>query len=169
MKTFMLLATLLLATVAFAQKKPVPQINNAILRLYGMPYVIDGDTIDIEGTRIRLHGIDAPELNQTCSDGFGGKDAAEHLRSLIAQQPVRCERHDIDRYGRIVAICFNAIGDDLNELMVRDGYAYAYAVYSQKYLRAEQVARAAKLGVFSLGRKCELPWLWRKKRRTNDE
>ncbi len=75
----------------------------------GPARVIDGDTLDIAGQRIRLHGIDAPESKQRCRAGRSeiecGKEATKVLRSIIARESVTCEERDVDRYGRIVAVC----------------------------------------------------------------
>jgi endonuclease YncB( thermonuclease family) len=92
--------------------------------------VIDADTIEIHGERIRLHGIDAPESRQTCEDASGrtwrcGQRAALALQDLIGRRTVCCQQRDIDRYGRIVAQCKQ--GDtDIGEWLVGQGLALAY-------------------------------------------
>ncbi len=84
----------------------------------GVASVIDGDTIEVHGQRIRLHGIDAPESRQLClSDGKPwrcGKDAANALADKIARRPVTCEDLGRDRYKRIIGRCTVA-GEDMGE------------------------------------------------------
>jgi endonuclease YncB( thermonuclease family) len=121
--------------------------------------ITDGDTLKIGGQRYRLFGIDAPESQQTCPDGWpAGRLAASHLQSLIAGRSVTCQAKDRDRYGRTVAVCF-AGGIDLGERMVRDGFAWAFVRYSQSYVDEEARARAGKLGVHAHG--CVAAWEWR--------
>ncbi len=90
--------------------------------------MIDGDTIEVHGQRIRLHGIDAPESRQLCrQDGKPwqcGKDAANALADKIARRPVTCEDLGRDRYKRIIATCAVA-GEDLGAWMVANGLALA--------------------------------------------
>src|SRR4051812_19931160 len=86
--------------------------------LVGQATVIDGDTVEIHGTRIRLAGIDAPESRQVCTDAAGadyrcGKVAAFALADKIGRAVVRCEGKQRDRYKRLVATC-SAGGVDLN-------------------------------------------------------
>lgn len=135
--------------------------------LRGTASVIDGDTIDLHGTRIRLWGIDAPESGQRCTRPSGadwrcGKDAAFALSDRIGRAPVACEVKDTDRYGRKVALCRDAKGQDLNAWMVREGWAVAYRAYSRAYISAEEEARAARSGVWSGS--FQMPWDWRKAR-----
>ena len=97
--------------------------------LQGVASVIDGDTIEIHGTRIRLNGIDAPESGQLCQDARGtawrcGQQAALALSDRIGRQVVSCQQTDTDRYGRVVADCFTG-GENLNHWMVREGWALA--------------------------------------------
>jgi endonuclease YncB( thermonuclease family) len=92
-----------------------PVLADAVV---GRASVIDGDTLDIRGTRIRLHGVDAPESAQTCRDAKGqayrcGQQAALALADHIGNSNVSCEQKDVDRYKRIVAVC-SAGGEDLN-------------------------------------------------------
>jgi endonuclease YncB( thermonuclease family) len=112
---------------------------------------IDGDSLNLSGIEVRLHGVDAPELAQSCMRGGApwacGKEAAGRLANLIADKPVRCEQRDIDDYGRIVATC-QAGGVDLGGAMVTDGLAVALPHFSDRYVAAEARARAVKLGLW---------------------
>jgi endonuclease YncB( thermonuclease family) len=119
----------------------------------GRAEVTDGDTIKITGQRIRLHGIDAPESAQSCTNSSGGsyacgRDAAGALRSMTSGRRVTCEQRDVDRYGRIVAVCI-AKGVNLNRWMVTQGWAVAYTRYSWAYLPAEIEARLTGLGIWA--------------------
>jgi endonuclease YncB( thermonuclease family) len=96
----------------------------ALADITGTATVIDGDTLEIRGTRIWLHGIDAPESNQLSQRSGNnyryGQQAAAELDDLIARQLVRCEQRDVDRYGRIVAEC--SVGSmNLNNELVKQG------------------------------------------------
>ena len=113
--------------------------------------IIDGDTIHINKIKYRLHGIDAPEMNQLCKMkgknykcGFKSK---EFLISLIGNQLVKCNQKDIDRYKRIVAECF-AGETNLNKELVRNGWALAYREYSKDYVGDEEFAQENNLGMW---------------------
>lgn len=126
--------------------------------------VIDGDTLDVAGARVRLFGIDAPEAAQTCRRGGRnwacGAEAEDALVSVIAGRQVRCEEQDIDRYERSVAICW-AGAENLNAWMVENGWAVAYRQYGGRtYDQEEVVARVAQRGIWSS--EFVMPWNWRK-------
>lgn len=128
-----------------------PQAS-AQLEIVGKASVVDGDTIDIHGLRIRLFGIDSPEASQTCkyADGatwYCGLGASQKLRELIAGETLRCEKRDTDRYGRVVAIC-RAGETDIGGAMVRSGYAVAYYRFSSMYGGDEMAARLARVGIW---------------------
>lgn len=132
----------------------------------GRARVIDGDTIDVAGTRVRLEGIDAPEIAQTCGRRlFGtwacGKAAARALRDLTFGREVACERRGTDKYGRMLGVCF-VDGHDLNAQMVRKGFAWAFVRYSTSYVDAEAKARADKVGIWQGA--SEPAWDYRAKR-----
>ncbi len=135
----------------------------ALADVAGVASVIDGDTIEVHGQRIRLHGIDAPESRQLCRlDGKPwqcGKDAANALADKIARRPVTCEDLGRDRYKRIIARCTVA-GDDLGEWMVANGWAVAYYLYSYEYSRAEHRAKMARRGIWAS--EFIRPWEWRR-------
>ena len=100
----------------------------------GQPRIIDGDTIEVSGERIRLHGIDTPETNQRCLDRSRkrwdcGRRATSALKNLIGDQSVVCKGKERDRYRRLIGVCF--VGQqNLNASMVRQGWALAYRKYS---------------------------------------
>ena len=127
--------------------------------------MIDGDTLEIRGQRIRLHGIDAPESGQSCEDEHGksyrcGQRATLALADLIGRDTITCWQTDIDqRYGRIVAVCHLG-GLDLNAWMVGAGHALAWRKYSWDYVAAETLARRDRKGIWA-GRFVD-PWDWRR-------
>ncbi|KAB7786013.1 thermonuclease family protein [Methylorubrum populi] len=138
--------------------------------LTGRASVIDGDTLDIQGQRIRLHGIDAPESGQACQDVRRrefrcGQKAALALSDKIGRDAVVCERKDTDKYGRTVAVCrLGAV--DLNGWLVEQGLALAYRRYSEAYVPQEDSAKGAKRGIWTGA--FTAPWEWRKGERTMD-
>jgi endonuclease YncB( thermonuclease family) len=133
--------------------------------LVGQATVIDGDTIEIHGQRIRLHAIDAPEAGQSCeADGADypcGRLAAFALADRVGRQAVSCREVDTDRYQRIVAVC-EASGEDLGAFMVRSGWAMAERWYGLDYVSDEDIARERDVGIWR-GAFIE-PWVWRKRK-----
>jgi endonuclease YncB( thermonuclease family) len=133
-------------------------------QLSGIPKITDGDTIRIGSTRIRLHGIDAPETKQTCTingkEWRCGWEATNALANIVGKHWVTCTKRDIDRYGRVVAVC-RAGPINLNAWMVSNGWAVAYRRYSKDYVRDESDAKAGRKGMWK--GEFMMPWDWRRK------
>ena len=132
--------------------------------IVGRASVIDGDTIEIRGQRIRLFGIDAPEGGQTCQDAGGrtyrcGSERPRRLTTGSAAVRSTATPQDTDRYGRVVAIC-RAWGEDLNAWVAGLGWALAYRAYSMRYVPAEDHARARRAGMWA--GEFMPPWEWRR-------
>ena len=126
--------------------------------------IIDGDTIHLNGEKIRFTGIDTPELKQTCIKNneviLCGIEARKLLIKKIGKNKVQCTKEGKDQYKRILAECF--IKDlSLSSFLVREGYAFAYRKYSKKFVNDEDYARKNNLGMWSM--RFEYPWDWRKK------
>ena len=141
--------------------------NNSDKAKHGSLKIVDGDTIHIGKKKYRLFGIDAPETQQECKRENKqykcGMEATRFLKSLIKDKnKVVCEKKNMDRYKRIVAICYYD-NKDLNKLMVKNGWAIAYRKYSKDYVEDENFARLNKLGIWR-GNFTE-PELWRKQNR----
>ena len=151
------LLTFILALPASAQT------DNDIVRPTSRPrfQVVAGDTVKFGKQLIHLFGIDAPEKLQPCDDGkwFPGPMATAALIQIIAGRPVSCRQVDYDRdHNRPVAQCY-AGDNDLQELMVLAGWAWAYTQYSDRYVPEEKDAMARKVGVHA--HRCQPPWEWR--------
>lgn len=157
--------TLLAALAVAAVVVPAPLIA-ARGDATGEAQVIDGDTLQVAGERVRLQGIDAPESRQSCSvGGVGyacGQSAKRLLMGATAGKVITCKGEKRDRYGRLVAVCY-AGDDDLNAMMVRDGWALAYRRYGREYVGEETAARAQGAGMWQ-GTFVE-PWEWRRQAR----
>ena len=131
--------------------------------------IIDGDTIRLGKVKVRLHGIDAPEADQTCRNARGeaypcGKRATSVL-VLRAAAGVSCEPagDEQDRYGRMIATCYAVDGTNINAYMVRSGHALAYRKYSEKYVSQEERARTGRRGMHRGA--FVAPWDWRRGKR----
>jgi endonuclease YncB( thermonuclease family) len=127
-------------------------VQAAAETLSGPAEVIDGDTLAVEGRKIRLFGIDAPELRQTC-DRNGeawacGEESARQLEELVASNPVECTGYEMDQYGRLVAVCRSG-GFELNKTLVEQGWATAFRTYSDDYVVSETRAKMARRGIWS--------------------
>ncbi|WP_120717344.1 thermonuclease family protein [Tsuneonella amylolytica] len=117
----------------------------------GQAGVVDGDTLRVGETTIRLFGIDAPEGRQTCSregrEWPCGEAATGKLRSMIEGKTVVCRGRGFDQFGRTVAVC-EAGGVELNRALIAYGWATAFQAYSQDYLADETRAKTARLGIW---------------------
>jgi endonuclease YncB( thermonuclease family) len=155
---------------AFVSSK-VPSITmssafSAGQTLVGRATVIDGDTIEITGQRIRFNGIDAPESAQRCQNASGksyacGPDAANALDEfLAASRPATCRFVDWDQYGRFVGNCARADGQSVQEWLVANGHALDWPRYSNGAFAAlEASARQARRGIWQ--GEFQKPWDWR--------
>lgn len=130
------------------------QANLSTVSITGPIRVIDGDTFEVAGTKIRLHAIDAPESDQMCETeqgvdwacgGWITKVVADRYRGKTAS----CEVLDTDRYGRSVARC-TALGEDVGTWLVREGMAFAYPKYGADYVRIERDAAAMDRGLHAV-------------------
>ena len=149
--------------------------NSIAEEISGTPKVIDGDTIHINNYKFRLEGIDAPEMRQQCKKeslkisfmmGFifykdynCGRVSKEKLITKINTSEIKCISSSKDRYKRYIATCFKG-KTNLNQWMVRNGFAIAYRRYSKKYVPDEVFAKENKLGLWQ-GKFME-PEKWRK-------
>ena len=126
--------------------------------------IIDGDTIHLNNEKIRFTGVDTPELKQTCNKNneiiYCGIQARQLLINKIGKNKVICVREGKDQYKRTLAECF--VNDlSLSRFLVREGYAFAYRRYSEKFIEDENFAKNNNMGIWSM--KFEYPWDWRKK------
>ena len=149
--------------------------NSIAEEISGIPEVVDGDTIHIDNYKFRLEGIDAPEMRQQCKKetlkissiiGFTfykdyscGKVSKEKVKSKIRGSKIKCIFTTKDKYKRYIATCYKE-KTNLNQWMVRNGFAIAYRRYSKSYVSDEEFAKENKLGLWQ-GKFME-PEKWRK-------
>ena len=143
--------------------------------LKGSPKIIDGDTIYIKSIKIRLEGIDAPEMKQKCKKNFlkistiislnlkkeyfCGKESKTKLKKKIGDKLVTCNTSGKDRYKRYLATCYiDKI--NLNRWLVKNGHAVAFTRYSKTYVKDEKFAKDNKLGIWA--GTFMIPEKWRK-------
>jgi len=129
----------------------------------GTPRIVDGDTVEIGQTKIRLLGIDAPETDQICLNAKGdrwacGIAARDELTRHSNGQIWECTTTERDQYGRSLASCFIE-GEDVSKWMVRSGWALSFVKYSHVYDADEIAAREARAGLWSGS--FIAPWDWR--------
>tara|TARA_Y100001970_G_C14072524_1_gene770249 strand:- start:476 stop:973 length:498 start_codon:yes stop_codon:yes gene_type:complete len=160
-KIIYLIVFLFISNISFAEN------------IYGNVKVVDGDSIHIGAKKIRLFGIDAPELKQKCKKAYlsisfltfqksydCGLNSKKALIKKINNKKIFCKTRSKDRYGRDLAICYLE-KKDLNMWMVQSGNAIAYKKYSKRYLMNENEAKKKKIGLWS-GTFLE-PEKWRRK------
>ena len=149
--------------------------NSIAEEISGIPKVVDGDTIHINNYKFRLEGIDAPEMRQQCKkesfkisfligltfykDYSCGRVSKEKLITKIDTAEIKCISSSKDRYKRYIATCYKG-KTNLNQWMVRNGFAIAYRRYSKTYVPDEEFAKENKLGLWK-GKFME-PEKWRK-------
>ena len=125
--------------------------------------VVDGDTIKLGDVKIRFSGIDAPEINQTCVASEGkvacGKISRDILITKVTNNKISCIDEGKDFYGRVLGECF-VNGESLSRYLVREGFAFAYRKYSDKFISDEEYAKSNRLGMWSM--KFQYPWDYRK-------
>ena len=125
--------------------------------------VVDGDTIKLGDVKIRFSGIDAPEINQTCVASEGkvacGKISRDILITKVTNNKISCTDEGKDFYGRVLGECF-VNGESLSRYLVREGFAFAYRKYSDKFILDEEYAKSNRLGMWSM--KFQYPWDYRK-------
>ena len=146
------LGTMLIATVSIAS-------DTQKLR------IVDGDTLHIDGEKHRLVGYDTLEVCQVCTDQngeewYGGQVATQRLKKIVGSQVVRCDTNGKDRYGRWLSTCY-AGNVNLNEAMVKEGWAYISPRYEQTYVQLLNQAKEQKIGIWKYN--CEPPWEYRKR------
>ena len=149
--------------------------NTIAEEISGVPKIVDGDTVYINDNKFRLEGIDAPEMRQQCKKEFFkisfligytfykdyscGRISKEKLTTKINTSEIKCISSSKDRYKRYIATCYKK-KTNLNQWMVRNGYAIAYRRYSKKYVPDEDFAKKNKLGLWQ--GKFMNPEKWRK-------
>jgi endonuclease YncB( thermonuclease family) len=133
-------------------------------RLEGATRVVDGDSLVIGGVSVRLKGIDAPEIRQSCRrsgmDWRCGQEAADRLRAIVESATLQCRRIGEDRNGRTLARCRADGEPDIAARLVREGWAVSY---DTSYLAEEREARDAGRGIWAS--EFERPRVWRRAQR----
>ncbi len=128
---------------------------------------MDGDTLAMGADRLRIHGIDAPEMDQPCERGgtrFAcGAAARDAMAAILGEGMLSCTQLDTDRYQRRIVRCLDAQGRDIGAELVRQGWALAFTRFSSDYVAQESEARAAGRGLWQ-GR-FDAPWDWRARQR----
>ncbi|OAP42795.1 exopolysaccharide biosynthesis protein [Sinorhizobium glycinis] len=139
---------MVLSLGAYVASSLPPPEKTVTGELRGSAVASDGDSLRLNGRRVRIEGIDAPEIGQTCQrEGAGwdcGAEARRRLEDLIDGTTIRCRLHGRDRYGRELGLC-EAGGRDIGREMVLSGYAVSYGLYREE----EERARERRAGVWA--------------------
>jgi endonuclease YncB( thermonuclease family) len=156
----MSLSLALLASIPQARARPA---MGAAPDITGVPRIVDGDTVQIDATKIRLSGIDAPETDQVCLDPAGekwacGVTARDELIEHAGGKVWTCHISGTDQYRRSLAAC-EVAGEDVQQWMVRSGWALSFVRYSHVYDVDESIARGARSGLWAGA--FIAPWDWR--------
>lgn len=135
----------------------------AVTTVVGNAVIVDGDTIDVDGLMVRLHGIDAPEVSQRCETARGreyrcGRDATDYLALAIEGRQVACAGDTFDDFDRLIAVCMHD-GRDVSSMMAESGWAWAFVRFSNDYVEQEASARSQGLGVWRGA--AQAPWEFR--------
>ena len=126
-------------------------------------HIVDGDTLDVDGTRYRINGIDAPEAGQKCKTERGkdwacGTAATNALFAITKGKTVRCDSLAVDSYGRDIGRCY-AGKTDIAKAMVTQGMAWAFLKFSDEYEGTQNIAKSAKRGIWR--GKAQPAWVFR--------
>lgn len=142
----------LLLTLSFISLIIYPSLLIARDEKETIYHVIDGNTLHNGKRKVFLYGIDAPELEQTCLKDQKvwkcGLLAKRHLRDLIRFQPVECKIDKIDKLNRYLSTCY-VRGRNINQKMVRDGWATAYSKHTKRYAKDEEEAKYDRIGIWT--------------------
>ncbi len=167
----LVVAALLVAWQAgiLRQASPLPRVVYGepsaapAARVSGEVAVVDGDSLAMGAERLRIHGIDAPELAQTCERNGRryacGEAAREALATILGDGAVDCEQLDTDQFRRRIVRCRDGRGRDIGAELVRQGWALAFTRFSQDYVTQEHEARMARRGLWAGS--FTAPWEWR--------
>jgi endonuclease YncB( thermonuclease family) len=154
---------------------PLPRVIHGIPEVTSAPSarftarvgVVDGDTLSMGAERLRIHGIDAPEMSQSCerqgSRHACGEAARDAMSGILGGGLVSCAQLDTDQYQRRIVRCHDEQGRDIGAELVRQGWALAFTRYAADYVPQEAEARAARRGLWA-GR-FDTPWDWRARQR----
>lgn len=143
-----------LGAVVLALSSGGTRANLSAFDISGPIRVIDGDTFEVAGTKIRLHAIDAPESDQMCQTEQGADWACggwitRAVSDRYSGEMANCTTIELDRYGRTVARCM-ALGEDVGAWLVREGMAFAYVKYGKDYAQIEREAAAVDRGLHAV-------------------
>lgn len=164
-----IILTLLLMGGIYTVMRGVDVPAPAPVDVQGRAHVHDGDTFTVAGVRIRLFGIDAPEMEQTCempdgSDWACGRWSRDEVRRILAGRDLRCVKQVWDKYGRMVARCYLE-DQDLARMLVLEGIVFSYASFSRDYIADEKTATVAGRGLWQA--KVMAPAEFRRQKRQN--